>query len=102
MFYMLGIDKDHDSRRPGAYERGWSSTDQYSRVGRSGGRVTMCVIYTVHKETRSVSFLVWPQNQGRHVSQFGPQNQQLRFGDFRLKITATISWFESQKTRIEI
>jgi hypothetical protein len=25
------------------------------------------------------------------VSQFGPQNQQLRFGDFNLKITAPIS-----------
>jgi hypothetical protein len=56
----------------------------------------------MHKETRSVIFLVWPQNQGRHVSQFGSQNQQLQFGDFRLKITATISWFGSQKTRIEI
>jgi hypothetical protein len=64
--------------------------------------VMMCVTCTVHKETRSVSFLVWPQNQGRHVSQFGPQNQQLRFGDFRLKITTTVSWFGSQKTHIEI
>jgi hypothetical protein len=37
----------------------------YSVVGRSGGRVTLCAVCTVHKETRSVSFLVWPQNQGR-------------------------------------
>jgi hypothetical protein len=28
-----------------------------------------------------------------HVSQFGPQNRQLRFGDLGLKITAMISWF---------
>jgi hypothetical protein len=28
--------------------------------------------------------------------QFGPQNQQLWFGDLGLKITATVSWFESQ------
>jgi hypothetical protein len=24
---------------------------------------------------------------------FGPQNQQLRFGDLRLKITVTVFWF---------
>jgi hypothetical protein len=37
----------------------------YSMAGRSGGRVTPCVIYTVHMEMKSVSFLVEPQNQGR-------------------------------------
>jgi hypothetical protein len=36
----------------------------YSVVGRSGGQVTSCVICTVHKETRSAGFLVWPHNQG--------------------------------------
>jgi hypothetical protein len=30
------------------------------------------------------------------VSQFGPQNQQLRFDDLGLKITATVSWFGPQ------
>jgi hypothetical protein len=30
------------------------------------------------------------------VSQFGPQNWQLWFGDFGLKITATVSWFGPQ------
>jgi hypothetical protein len=30
------------------------------------------------------------------VSRFGPQNQQLRFGDLGLKITATVSWFGPQ------
>jgi hypothetical protein len=30
------------------------------------------------------------------VSQFGPQNWQLRFGDLGLKITATVCCFESQ------
>jgi hypothetical protein len=34
----------------------------YSPVGRSGGRVTPCAICTIHVETRSVSFLVEPQN----------------------------------------
>jgi hypothetical protein len=41
-------------------------------------------------------FFVEPQNQGRHVSQFRPQNLQLRFGDLDLKITATVSWFVPQ------
>jgi hypothetical protein len=30
------------------------------------------------------------------VSRFGPQNQQLRFGDLGLKITETFSWFGPQ------
>jgi hypothetical protein len=40
---------------------------------------------------------VWPQNRKvPRVSQFGPQNRQLRFGDLGLKITVTTSWFGSQ------
>jgi hypothetical protein len=35
--------------------------------------------------------LIEPQNQGRRVSQFEPQNCQLRFSDLGLKITTTIS-----------
>jgi hypothetical protein len=38
---------------------------RYSVVERSGGRVTLCAICTVHVETRSMSFLVEAQNQGR-------------------------------------
>jgi hypothetical protein len=38
---------------------------RYSVAGRSGGRVTPCVICTVHVEMRSAGFLVEPQNQGR-------------------------------------
>jgi hypothetical protein len=30
------------------------------------------------------------------VSRFGPQNQQLRFGDLGLKITAMVFWFGPQ------
>jgi hypothetical protein len=30
------------------------------------------------------------------VSQFGPQNRQLRFGDLSIKITATVFWFGPQ------
>jgi hypothetical protein len=37
----------------------------YSVAGRSGGRVTLGVVGTVHEEMRSVGFLVQPQNQGR-------------------------------------
>jgi hypothetical protein len=55
-----------------------------------------CMICTMHKKTSSVSFFVKPQNQGRRVSRFGLQNQQLRFGDLSLKITVAVSWFESQ------
>jgi hypothetical protein len=62
-------------------------------AGRSGGRVTPCVVCTVHKETRSAGFLVEPQNQGLRVSRLGPQNWQLRFSDLGLKITATVFWF---------
>jgi hypothetical protein len=37
----------------------------YSVASRSRGQMTLCVICTVHVETRSVCFLVEPQNQGR-------------------------------------
>jgi hypothetical protein len=31
---------------------------KYSVAGRSGGQVTLCAVCTMHKETKSVSFLV--------------------------------------------
>jgi hypothetical protein len=34
----------------------------YSVTGRSIGRMVLCVVYTVHVEIRSASFLVEPQN----------------------------------------
>jgi hypothetical protein len=37
----------------------------YSGAGRSRGRVTLCVVCTVHEETKSADLLVEPQNQGR-------------------------------------
>jgi hypothetical protein len=37
---------------------------RYSVAGRSRGRVALCAVCTWHVETRSVSFLVEPQNQG--------------------------------------
>jgi hypothetical protein len=38
---------------------------EYSVAEQSRGRVVPCAVYTVHVETRSVSFLVQPQNQCR-------------------------------------
>jgi hypothetical protein len=38
---------------------------RYFMAGQSRGWVTLCVVCTVHKETRNTSFLVEPQNQGR-------------------------------------
>jgi hypothetical protein len=38
---------------------------EYSVAGRSRVQVTSCAVRTVHVETRSASFLVEPQNQGR-------------------------------------
>jgi hypothetical protein len=63
----------------------------YSVAGRSRDRVAPCAVCTWHVETRSVVFLVEPQNQGqRFVSVFAskslgrfslvwPQNQWRRF-----------------------
>jgi hypothetical protein len=74
----------------------------YSVAGRLRGRVTLCVVCTVHKDVRSAGFLVEPQNQGRRfvsglaskplgrISRFGFQNQQLQFGDLGLKITTIV------------
>jgi hypothetical protein len=61
---------------------------RYLVAGQLGGQVMPCAVCTVHKEKRSACFLVVPQNQGRRVFQFGPQNRQLRFDDLDLKITA--------------
>jgi hypothetical protein len=41
----------------------------YSVAGRSGGQVMSCAVCTLHIETKSVSLLIEPQNQGlRFVS----------------------------------
>jgi hypothetical protein len=37
----------------------------YSVAGRSRGRMAPCAVCTWHVKTRSASFLVEPQNQGR-------------------------------------
>jgi hypothetical protein len=45
---------------------------------------------------RNVSFLVELQNQGLWISQFMPQNRQLRFSDLGIKIIMTVSYFGLQ------
>jgi hypothetical protein len=84
------------SGRSGAEDWDGQAKVRYSVVGRSRDRVTLCAVCTVHKETRSASFLVEPQNQVHRVSRFGPQNQHLWFSDLGLKITVMVSWFGPQ------
>jgi hypothetical protein len=61
---MVGSDEDLcRSRRPSVEDRDGQAHVEYSVAGRSGGRVAPCVVYPVHEETRSASFLVEPQNQ---------------------------------------
>jgi hypothetical protein len=80
---MAGSNEDHSrSRTPIEEDRGWSSTVGYSVAGRSGGRVTLYVICTMHKEMRSSDFLVWPQNQGQRFLPVWPQNRLLRVSQF--------------------
>jgi hypothetical protein len=52
---------------------------RYSMAGQSRGWVMLSAVYTVHKEMKSTSFLVEPQNQGRRFIPVWPQNRWLRF-----------------------
>jgi hypothetical protein len=75
---------------------------RYSVARRSGGRVTLCAVCTVHEVTRSICFLVEPQNQGRRfisglaskpLGQFSlvwPQNRWLGFPGLCLKTKQTL------------
>jgi hypothetical protein len=75
---MVASDEDRDrSRRPCAEDRDGQAQVGYSVTGRSRGQVTLCAICIMHKETLSMRFLVWPQNQGRWVLSVWPQNQRL-------------------------
>jgi hypothetical protein len=67
---MVGSNEDRGRcRRPVARTKDDQTQVGYSVVARSIGRVTLCVIYTVHKEMRSAGFLVEPRNHGlRFVS----------------------------------
>jgi hypothetical protein len=118
---MAGSDDDHGrSTRPGAEDRGWTSTG-WVLSGRSIGRSddTVCGLHRAQGDEEcgflgldsrlksmvspslaskpvASGFLVEPQNQGRWVSKFGPRNRLQRFGDLGLKITAIVFWFGTQ------
>jgi hypothetical protein len=56
---MASNDKDHGrSWRPSAEDWDGQAQVGYMVTGRSGGWVTLCAVCTVHKEMRSVGFLV--------------------------------------------
>jgi hypothetical protein len=57
---------------------------EYSVVGRSKGQVMLYPVCTVHKETKSAGFLVWPQNHW--VEFFG---LCLKIGSYGLVIWAS-------------
>jgi hypothetical protein len=66
---------------------------RYSVTGQSGGRVTLCAVYTVHMEMRSTSFLVEPQNQGlRFVSGLALKPVVTVFSGLASKPVVTVSW----------
>jgi hypothetical protein len=88
---MEDSDEDHDkSRRPGAEDRGWSSTDRIfsgRAIGRSGDAV--CDLHhTCGDEERE--FLGWA-SKPRSSLLVEPQNHGRRFLGLDLKITASIS-----------
>jgi hypothetical protein len=64
------------------------------------GWVMLCAVCTVHKEMRSASFLVQPQNQGQRFLPFLPQNRWLRFLWFGLKTTHLGFRFEPQNRQL--
>jgi hypothetical protein len=106
---MTDIDNDVGrSRRPGAEDRGWSSTGRVlgdRTIGRSGD--AMCGLYRAQwdeereflglaSKPRSTISTGLASKPLARVFQFGPQSQQLRFDDLAHKITAMISWFGPQ------
>jgi hypothetical protein len=94
---MAGSDEDCGrSRRPSAEDCRWSSAGQVL-----GGRMidrsvdTVSDMYHAHGDEER-GFLGLASKPRSTISQFGPQNQQLWFGDLCLKINATVSWFGPQ------
>jgi hypothetical protein len=53
--------------------------------------MTLCAVYTMHKETRSVGFLVQPQNQGRFISGLASKSVMIVFSDLASKPVAMVS-----------
>jgi hypothetical protein len=84
---MTGNDEDHDrSRRLGAEDGEWlhMSGTRWSEIERSGDAV--CGLYRA-QETRSASFLVQPQIQGRRfVSCLTSESLRQFFNGLTLKL----------------
>jgi hypothetical protein len=57
----------------------------YSVARQSRGQVTLCVVCTMHEETRSPGFLVEPQTKVYGLSVVWPQNHWNGFSRFGLK-----------------
>jgi hypothetical protein len=55
----------------------------------------MCCLYRAQRDEERM-FLSWTSKSKSTVSQFGPQNWLLQFGDLDHKITVTVSWFGPQ------
>jgi hypothetical protein len=84
------------SRSTGAEDWGWSSTGRVL-----GGRMIQRSDDAVWDQYRAQGdeereFLGLASKPLGRVSWFEPQNRQLQFGDFGLKITTTVSWFGPQ------
>jgi hypothetical protein len=62
---MACSDEDHDRSRRPVQRTGDGRTGRVLGGRAMRGRVALCAVCTVHVETRSASFLVEPQNQGR-------------------------------------
>jgi hypothetical protein len=79
---------------------------RYSVAGRSRGGVVPCAVCTWHMETRSVSFLVEPQNQGRRfVSGLASSGLTSKpaatiFVSLASKLVATVSSGLASKTAV--
>jgi hypothetical protein len=94
---MTCSDEDRGrSRRPNAEDRVWShrSGTQWPDGREVGWRRVRSAPGTWRLEAR----VSWLSLKSKVVEgfRFGPQNRQLWFGDLCLKITSTVSWFESQ------
>jgi hypothetical protein len=57
----------------------------YSVAGRSRGWLMLCAVCTMHEDTRSTNFLVWPQNQWQQFLLVWPQNGGFMFPGLGLK-----------------
>jgi hypothetical protein len=68
----------------------------YSVDERSRGRVALCAVCTVHIETKSVSFLIEPQNQDRWFVSGLALKPLGRFLRFDLKISGDGFFVEPQ------